>query len=312
MTVDRAREILAEQADANGYPLNAEAIRRGEDPWFTVVVTRAMQQYAREQNQAAPALATDLAAVDVAADYMTSANHHPDHVLIPLQKFQELRALTERARALAEEQADRLVNLENLVSQLASAKAALLMRDPVYQNFMDDPTQYVGVSPGLLSSYVHGLEGKSPPHREDTDHYSAWLAGQHRSVERGELLADDPGAPTWVPWHGEYSAQLNMPSTLGQWHMVEVLRRDGRVSGPYAAGSIEWHHQQVASDIMFWRPAPVTKPLPTLTTAKRRHRAGRGVQWIVNSSAELPADWSRRAVDAVLSLTTPAETLRDD
>ena len=35
---------------------------------------------------------------DIADDYQTSEQHHPEHVLIPLAKFEQLRILAEKLK----------------------------------------------------------------------------------------------------------------------------------------------------------------------------------------------------------------------
>lgn len=41
-----ARDIMAEEAQANGYPRSAASIRKGDDPWFNTVMVRAMHRFA--------------------------------------------------------------------------------------------------------------------------------------------------------------------------------------------------------------------------------------------------------------------------
>ena len=56
----------------------------------------------------------------------------------------------------------------------------------------------------------------------------------------------------WLPWHGRYGSILNAPN-IDQDTQVMVKRRSGGVDGPYPVGRIEWHHQEVPSDIMFYK-----------------------------------------------------------
>jgi hypothetical protein len=41
-----AREVLADHAERNGYPLAAKSIRTGDDPWFYTVCAQAMIAFA--------------------------------------------------------------------------------------------------------------------------------------------------------------------------------------------------------------------------------------------------------------------------
>lgn len=74
------------------------------------------------------------------------------------------------------------------------------------------------------------------------------------SPARGE--GDAPVA--WSPNGGEYGCPPILPPDT----QVLVLRRSGDVTGPYPAGRIEWHHQNVPSDPMFYRPFHPTPATP--------------------------------------------------
>lgn len=43
---ERAREVLAEHAERNGYPLSAASVRKGDDPYFNCVMVEAMLAFA--------------------------------------------------------------------------------------------------------------------------------------------------------------------------------------------------------------------------------------------------------------------------
>lgn len=52
--------------------------------------------------------------------------------------------------------------------------------------------------------------------------------------------------------HGRYQSP-NIPNDLSGDEYVMVERRDQRITGPYLAGAIEWHHQGTPSDpIAYW------------------------------------------------------------
>ncbi len=71
----------------------------------------------------------------------------------------------------------------------------------------------------------------------------------------------------WKPNVGDYDHNLNAPERFSSDDRVMVLRRDGRGDGPWLAAKIEWHHQGVPSDIMFYQVALSTPKVQTQPVA---------------------------------------------
>jgi len=112
--------------------------------------------------------------------------------------------------------------------------------------------------------------------------------------------ATDSGEAVWTPWTAQDCERLPMPQ-IDTREEVFVMRRNGRVNGPYRAGTINWFHNAVQSDILFYRPALAspTKPVAdSVEAVAERLQAGlaHAVLCKKPSDPDLPENW-RMAVD---------------
>lgn len=126
-------------------------------------------------------------------------------------------------------------------------------------------------------------------------------------VGGGEALDPLKG---WTPHDGAYGEPPAVDPATEVW----VLRRSGKVTGPYPAGRIEWHHQNAPSDPLFYRLAALTAPSSERSEAVVLDRHARALQSLVDKLAatrtdtELEGDMSGDM--AVVTLSGFIETAR--
>jgi hypothetical protein len=177
-----------------------------------------------------------------------------------------------------------------LVRREPTREQQLAMQKALLDNWPKLIGDDVCVNGRLLTAVYEAALSASPAREEEPCPVCGCEERTGAGYLQCECPAPSPGegdAPVaWTPNGGEYGCPPILPPDT----QVMVLRRSGAVTGPYPAGRIEWHHQGVPSDPMFYR---ITRPTPATPEGAELHlRAFRDGLRIYRGNVRVEGPWS--------------------